>query len=105
MTAPLPDELQALAAGYVLGDLSSEEMAQFKQLLETQPELAQTVAALQDTLAMLPYGLPPQCPDRRVRSRLLSNVTTVSNPIPALIPAPVQPSVQPPVRLSPKSPC
>ena len=82
MTPPLPDGLQALAAGYVLGDLSSEEMAQFQQLLETQPELAQTVAA-QETLSMLPYGLPPQRPDSRVRSRLLSTATAVINPTPS----------------------
>jgi anti-sigma factor RsiW len=96
MTSPLPDELQALAAGYVLGDLSSEEMAQFKQLLGTQPELAQTVAALQDTLSMLPYGLPPQRPDSRVRSRLMDSAAAMSDPLPA--------PAQPPVRLAPKSP-
>ncbi|MGD1905193.1 MAG: hypothetical protein ACFB0C_04270 [Leptolyngbyaceae cyanobacterium] len=82
----LSDELQTLAAGYVLGDLSSEEMAHFQQLLETQPELAQTVAALQETLAMLPYGLPPQRPAGEVRSRLLKTAAAERKPEPAIKP-------------------
>lgn len=68
---PLPDELQAMAAGYVLGDLSSEEMAQFQELLAVHPELMQMVTSLQETLLMLPYGQPPQPPDARVRANLL----------------------------------
>ena len=96
MTTPLPDELQALAAGYVLGDLSSEEMAYFQQLLETQPELVQTVAALQETLSMLPYGLPPQRPASEVRSRLL-NSAAQNKPTPPAV-------VKPPFKLSRRSP-
>ncbi len=98
MTSPLPDELQALAAGYVLGDLSSEEMVSFQQLLATQPKLAQTVAALQETLSMLPYGLPPQCPDDRVRSRLLSNAAAKINPISPSVETPIHPPVKLPQR-------
>ena len=79
---PLPDDLQALAAGYVLGDLSSEEMAEFQQLLIAHPELTQTIAALQDTLSLLPCGLPPQQPDQQVRSRLLAQAENELNPQP-----------------------
>lgn len=68
----LPDDLQSLAAGYVLGDLSSEEMEQFQQLLVTHPEMPQMLASLQETLALLPYGLPQQQPDNQVRSRLIT---------------------------------
>lgn len=68
---PLPDDLQAMAAGYVLGDLSSEEMAQFQELLAVHPELVQMVTALQETLLMLPYGQPYQQPEACVRASLL----------------------------------
>lgn len=79
----LPEALQTLAAGYVLGDLSSEEMAQFQQRLQTQPELAQFVTSLQTTLSMLPQGLPPQMPNEGVKSRLLSVAQQSVSPQPA----------------------
>ena len=70
-TPPPSDELQALAAGYVLGDLSSEEMADFQARLATDADLAQMVDDLQATLSLLPYGLPQQSPGAAVRARLL----------------------------------
>lgn len=73
--SPLPDDLQILAAGYVLGDLSSEEMIQFQQLLVVHPGLSKTVNSLQETLSLIPYGLPPQTPGTQARSRLLSAAT------------------------------
>ncbi|MEO0985494.1 MAG: hypothetical protein AAFY20_08095 [Cyanobacteria bacterium J06639_14] len=88
----LPDELQVLAAGYVLGDLSSEEMAQFQQLLAIQPELVQVVTSLQETLALLPYGLPQQVPQQQVRSRLLEAAQPPAKAIPAA------PSSSPPIK-------
>ncbi|NER80352.1 MAG: hypothetical protein F6K42_12380 [Leptolyngbya sp. SIO1D8] len=76
---PLPDDLQFLAAGYVMGDLSSEEMVQFQQLLMNHPELAQMVASLQETLSMLPAGLPPQHPNPQVKTNLLAAAKVQSN--------------------------
>jgi len=73
---PLSDDLQVLAAGYVLGDLSSEEMADFQARMATDATLAQTVADLQSTLTMLPYGLQQQQPDAHLRQRLLRTVQT-----------------------------
>ena len=81
INSPLPDELQTLAAGYVLGDLSSEEMAQFQRLLSTHPELNGIVASLQETLSLLPYGLPPQIPDAQVRSSLLGTAKSTVTPL------------------------
>ncbi|MEL6384015.1 MAG: hypothetical protein AAFQ89_16495 [Cyanobacteria bacterium J06626_18] len=81
--SPLSDDLQTLAAGYVLGDLSSDEMAQFQQLLAVHPELAQIVESLQETLSLLPYGLPQQTPDVSVRSRLLGTVKASISSAPA----------------------
>ena len=70
----LPEDIQSLVAGYVLGDLDSEERQQFQHLLALHPELAQEIATLKETLSVLPYGLPPQRPAPEVRSRLLMNV-------------------------------
>ncbi|MEM9908257.1 MAG: hypothetical protein AAF921_24870 [Cyanobacteria bacterium P01_D01_bin.44] len=77
---PRSDDWQTLAAGYVLGDLSSDEMAQFQQLLMAHPELTQTVVDLQATLSMLPYGLPQQRPDGQVRSHLLATAQAQLEP-------------------------
>lgn len=71
MNQPLPDDIQVMVAGYVLGDLSAEERQQFQQLLADHPELTQDIAALQETLALLPYGSPLEPPDQQLRSRLL----------------------------------
>lgn len=73
MTMPLdPQALQELAAGYVLGDLNSEEAEHFHQLMEQEPSLKAEVAALQETLAMMPYGLTAEKPTVGLRSRILT---------------------------------
>lgn len=74
--SPFPisnDDLQTLAAGYVLGDLSSAEMIQFQQLLLVYPELTKMVDSLQATLSQLPQGLSQQQPNRQVKTNLLAN--------------------------------
>ncbi|KZL47797.1 hypothetical protein A2T98_21400 [Nodularia spumigena CENA596] len=60
------DELQELLAGYVLGDLTSEEVAKVKQLLETSPELKVEVNGLQNSLALLPWALPETSPPKNL---------------------------------------
>ncbi len=66
-----PERLQELAAGYVLGDLSSEERQVFKTQLELHPELAEEVRHLQDVLGAMPYGLPETPPPAGLRDRIL----------------------------------
>lgn len=80
MATPLsPEEIQELAAGYVLGDLDSAEAEEFRALLVEVPELQAEVAALQEALAMMPYGLEEELPDGGLRSQILSAAqTTVS---------------------------
>ena len=75
----LPEDWQTLAAGYVLGDLNSEEMVLYQQLLKDHPELSHAVVSLQETLSMLPYGLPQQQPNSQVRSRLLARAKAQLN--------------------------
>ncbi len=73
MTTPLsPQELQELVAGYVLGDLTSAEAETFQTLLAEMPELQAEVISLQETLAMMPYGLDEVEPQGSLRSQILS---------------------------------
>ncbi len=73
MTTPLsPQEIQELAAGYVLGDLTSPEAEMFRSLLVDMPELRLEIASLQETLAMIPYGLDEVEPELGLRSQILS---------------------------------
>lgn len=51
------NRFEELAAGYVLGDLDSEEMAEFQQLAVNHPSLWEEVAGLQETLDLLPFAL------------------------------------------------
>jgi hypothetical protein len=65
------DPLHELLAGYVLGDLTSEEAARVRELLENDPEIAEEVRQLQTTLALLPLSLPPASVPVGSRDRLL----------------------------------
>lgn len=55
---PPPEYWQLLLAGYVLGDLSSEEGSEVQQYLAAHPEAERAVAKLQATLNLLPLSLP-----------------------------------------------
>ena len=65
-------EIQELAAGYVLGDLNSAEAEEFQVLLAEMPELQSEVSALQEALTMMPYGLEETLPEGSLRSQILS---------------------------------
>ncbi|MEO0866881.1 MAG: hypothetical protein AAFY17_00255 [Cyanobacteria bacterium J06642_11] len=79
MTIP-PEEMQELAAGYVLGDLTSAEAEAFQTLLATMPDLQEEVTALQEALAMMPYGLEEVKPRRNLRSQILTAAQTELTP-------------------------
>jgi hypothetical protein len=53
-----PEDIESLLAGYALGNLTPEENAQLKLLLEEYPELATELEDLQATLSLLPLALP-----------------------------------------------
>ena len=87
MTGPLlPERLEELMAGYVLGNLSSEEAEELNQLLTEHPELATEVQQLQEVLEVLPYALPEVEPPQQLRQSILDTVSAessiVSNPQP-----------------------
>jgi anti-sigma-K factor RskA len=66
-------ELQELIAGYVLGDLSSTEAENFRQLLAVYPEIADEVNRLQEVLAAIPYGLADSEPSPNLKLAILES--------------------------------
>ena len=72
MSQPLSDDEQALAAGYVLGDLSVDEMAHVAALLQHKPEFTQEVNALQASLQLIPHALPKVEPPPQLQASILA---------------------------------
>ncbi len=69
---PQSNAFQELIAGYVLGDLSSDEMAEVQQYLASNPQARTEVAELQATLNLLPLSLPEDvAPRRALNTKLL----------------------------------
>ena len=68
-----PEEWEKLIAGYVLGDLTTEEVAVVHQLLALHPELLSEVDQLQEVLALIPLALPEDYPTSQLRSQILKN--------------------------------
>ncbi|AFZ28869.1 Anti-sigma-K factor RskA [Gloeocapsa sp. PCC 7428] len=64
------EQLQLLIAGYVLGDLSPEEMAEFEQLLANDAAIAEEVAKMQKALEIT-YAPPEVAPPRYLRTSIL----------------------------------
>lgn len=65
------EHLQLLIAGYVLGDLDSNEAAEFEQLLRDYPAIADEVTQMQTALE-LSYDLPEVEPPTHLRSVILN---------------------------------
>jgi anti-sigma-K factor RskA len=65
---------EELLAGYVLGDISPEEVEEVNQLLISHPELFAEINSLQETLALIPTALPESLPPKDLRSRLLLQI-------------------------------
>lgn len=69
------EELQLLIAGYVLGDLSPEEAAQFEQLLAQEPAIAAEITQMQQALEVI-YAPTEVTPPPSLRSRILEQAET-----------------------------
>jgi anti-sigma factor RsiW len=65
---------QELLAGYVLGDLTPEEVAQVNQYLSEHPAAEKEVLALQRSLALLPFALPEAAPPENLKLKLLAEI-------------------------------
>lgn len=77
---PISDAERELAAGYILGDLDPEELAQFETLLQGNPALQAEVQALGVSFNLLPQGLEPIAPPLPLRDRVLTAQTLASVP-------------------------
>ncbi|UJB70380.1 hypothetical protein HRE53_04515 [Acaryochloris sp. 'Moss Beach'] len=89
MVDPTPHHrFEELAAGYVLGNLDSDEMAEFQQLAVEHPSLWEEVAGLQETLDLFPFALAESQPQPSARERMMQTAQTQS-------PASKQPKVSP----------
>jgi anti-sigma-K factor RskA len=75
------EHLEELIAGYVLGDLDSEEVRELERLLAQNPELVKEVAQLQEVMALLPYEIPEVQPSPQLRSKILAAAQGSENPI------------------------
>lgn len=64
------EQLELLIAGYVLGDLSSEEVKELKQLLANNSAIAQEVAQMQQALEVS-YAPPEVSPPSHLRSQVM----------------------------------
>lgn len=67
----LPEELQLLIGGYVLGNLDPEEAAAFEQLLANNPAVAAEVDQIQSALEIA-YAPPEVFPSLQLRSAILA---------------------------------
>lgn len=74
------NRFEELAAGYVLGDLDSEEMAEFQQLAVEHPALWEEVSELQETLNLLPFGLAESHPHPSVREQIMQSAADIQSP-------------------------
>ncbi|WOD38846.1 anti-sigma factor [Nodosilinea sp. E11] len=82
MTGPIsPEQLDHLLAGYVLYDLSPEEMATLTALLAADPTLYQAIARLQQTLEWT-YEGEPVSPPAHLREAVLQGA--IASPPPSL---------------------
>jgi Anti-sigma-K factor rskA len=73
-----PESVEAMLAGYALGDLSTEEMAEVEAYMAAHPAAKAELAKLQTTLAVLPLALPESAPALDLRSRILAAAATPS---------------------------
>jgi anti-sigma factor RsiW len=84
-------EDQSLIAGYVLGDLEPDEMAQVERRMAEDAELLAEINAMQVSLWVMPQGIPVMTPPPGLRDRILAaeavNDTVVAaTGIPAVTP-------------------
>lgn len=84
-----------LLAGYVLGDLSSDDMILVQQYLDANPNAIAQVEDLKTTLGLLPLGLDDGLVPAQIRANLFASLPDrVSSTAPQTMHRPLQQSVQ-----------
>lgn len=67
----LSDELQELAAGYILDDLNEAEIINLERLMQENSALRQELEELEEVMSILAYDAPVMRPPTHLRDRLL----------------------------------
>ncbi len=70
---------EQLAAGFVLGNLATEEALEFQQLLEENPELEVEVDRLQNALDQVLYGLNEVKPPQHLQQAILTHASKTTH--------------------------
>ncbi len=82
--ASLPEYWQDLVAGYVLGDLASDETTLVEQWCQQYPEVRAELVALQEAWHTLPQALPLQVPPAALKAQILAAAAETTQPAPVL---------------------
>lgn len=86
-----PHKWKELLAGYVLGDLTHQEVTEMHQLIAEHPEIVTEIDQFQETLAMLPLGLSETYPAQSLRDRIASKAIPIG--VENLLAEPLEPSI------------
>ena len=74
--SPLPQRLQDLTAGYILGNLDTDELQEFFTLSAQHPDQSAFMAELQALMNQLPFALEEQRPPQALGDRILTAAAT-----------------------------
>ncbi len=106
MTQSHSEAEKELIAGYVLGDLSAEELIQFEQLLQQQPDLLAEVQAMQVSFQLVPQALPKVAPPSSLLEKIMTAnaaIAVAAEPV-AAEPVATEPVAAEPVAAEPVVP-
>jgi anti-sigma-K factor RskA len=73
-----PHEWEELVAGYVLADLTSEEVIEIHRIILEHPEIVTKIDHFQEALAMLPLGLNETYPSPNLRDRIAAKAIPIT---------------------------
>jgi len=97
---PLSEDEQMLVAGYVLGDLTDDEVAQLERLMASNPAILTELQAMQTSYASVPQAIAPVAPPPQLRDSIQHAFAQTSAPVPATsdptsVPSPAAPTRRP----------
>lgn len=66
------EQLELLAAGYVLDDLDEEEMAQVEELIQSSPEMREQIRQSLELMGMVTNSVEPVSPPMELKDKITS---------------------------------
>jgi len=97
MTRPTDDPNQTdLVAGYILDDLTPEEVTRLNQALAETPALYEEIASFGEAFSLIPYDMPIVEPSARLKDKIISAAShSIARTSPELPPSNVVPIASP----------